>query len=155
MTCVAPKPMPVESAPVLALPLGSVSFGEPFGPLKRSMMTNAPVLGLPVAAVLPGFIAGMSISFAIRRHAHRFLARLAGARTDDAFELLRCRHGAIARVRRVSQHAYVERVQRRLIGRNRFGLRDFRCCHFISPLRKKEWGTRRGAPKGVSAWLTE
>src|SRR5215470_9244945 len=103
MTCVAPKPMPVESAPVLALPLGSVSFGEPFGPLKRSMMTNAPVLGLPVAAVLPGFIAGMSISsFAVCRHAHRFLARLACARTDDAFDLLRGRHGAIARVGRVS-----------------------------------------------------
>src|SRR5262247_3421853 len=58
-----PKPMPVASAPLLALPVMSVLLGEPFGPESKSKVTGRPALGLPVrlfALVSPGSDAGMS-----------------------------------------------------------------------------------------------
>src|SRR3990172_528064 len=51
------KPMPVHMAPVDALPEGSLSSGEPFGPDRASKMIGGPAAGFaPVlfAAESPG-----------------------------------------------------------------------------------------------------
>src|SRR5262245_20939654 len=78
----APKPMPVASAPLLALPVVSVLFGEPFGPESKSNVTGRPALGLPVrllALVSPGSDAGMFVLLWGRWRRWRTLRVVAGA----------------------------------------------------------------------------